>query len=673
MTDNKIGLSHLTRKAFLYIRQSTIRQIYENAESTKRQYALKDKLTAMGWDESKIIVIDSDLGQSGADAEERHGFQHLVSEVSLGRAGIIAGIEVSRLSRSSSDWGRLLQISALADTLIMDEDGVYNVNDFNDRLLLGLKGTLSEAELHYLKARMRGGLLNKAKRGELMRPLSIGYIYSDYGQIVKDPDAQVQEAIAVFFNTFKRLGSAHGIVGEFKKQGLLFPFRRHKGFKLGELTWRPLANGRAVNIIQNPLYAGIFAYGRTQVHHTLEGRKVKAMQKSDCHSWLPNSHPAYISEAEYEENTRILSANMPRRKNSENMGAVREGSALLQGILICGVCGRKMTHRYSKTKYIQQPIYQCVYENQSRYGNICQRIPGGNMDRTIGDLILSVIDPVTMEAAVAVQREMIERKEEILRLYSQQVERTRYEMDLAKRRYLNVDPENRLVAAELEKEWNVKMREHDLAISAYDEKCATEIREVDDKLKIILAQLVEDFPKIWNDPDTPAKEKKRIVRLILDDITVTAKNGTVTLGVRFKGGDTKILEIPDVSKSLKIIQQEKDAVAEIDSLISTGIGNQQIADILNEKGFRTETHAKPFSHTTIAWLIKKHNITRRTNRNDATGWLTAKQKMAEIGVGQHKLRRMRLNNEIVWQTCNINGLAYLYKPIESNSESIRDT
>jgi len=198
MIDGKIGLSHLTRKAFLYIRQSTIRQIYENAESTKRQYALKEKLTAMGWDESRIVIIDSDTGQSGAGSEERYGFQHLVSEVSLGRAGIIAGIEVSRLSRSSSDWGKLLQISALADTLIMDEDGIYNVNDFNDRLLLGLKGTLSEAELHYLKSRMRGGLLNKAKRGELMRPLAIGYIYNDYGQIVKDPDAQVQETINIY-------------------------------------------------------------------------------------------------------------------------------------------------------------------------------------------------------------------------------------------------------------------------------------------------------------------------------------------------------------------------------------------------------------------------------------------------------------------------------------------
>lgn len=664
ITDNKIGLSHLTRKAFLYIRQSTIRQIYENAESTKRQYALKDKLTAMGWDESRIVVIDNDLGQSGADSEERYGFQHLVSEVSLGRAGIIAGIEVSRLSRSSSDWGRLLQISALADTLIMDEDGIYNVNDFNDRLLLGLKGTLSEAELHYLKTRMRGGLLNKAKRGELMRPLSIGYIYNDYGQITKDPDAQVREAIAVFFNMFKRLGSAHSVVGEFKKQGLLFPFRQHKGFKVGELTWKPLLNGRALDVLRNPLYAGVFAYGRTQIQHTLNGRKVKSMQKGDCHSWLANSHPAYITEAEYDENIRILAANMPQRKNSENRGAVREGPALLQGMLICGVCGRKMTHRYSRTKYIKQPIYQCIYEKQSRYGAVCQRIPGGNIDSTISDLILSVINPVTMEAAVAVQHEMVERKEEILRLYSQQLERTRYEMELAKRRYLNVDPENRLVAAELEKEWNAKMKEHELTISAYDEKCAAEVREVDDKLKLILSQLVEDFPKIWNDSETPFKEKKRIVRLILDDITVTAKNETVILGVRFKGGDTKVLEIPYVSKSLKLIQQEKTAVSEIDSLISKGIGNQQIADILNEKGFRTETHAKPFSPATIAWLIKKHNITRRTQRNDATGWLTSRQKMAEIGVGERQLRRMRLNNEVVWQTCNINGLAYLYKPID---------
>jgi DNA invertase Pin-like site-specific DNA recombinase len=467
MLNNKIKREHLLRKAFLYIRQSTLRQLHENTESTKRQYALKEKLISLGWDEIRIEVIDSDLGQSGSGVDDRHGFQYLVSEVSLGRAGIVAGIEVSRLSRSSSDWNKLLQISALADTLIMDEDGIYNVNDFNDRLLLGLKGTLSEAELHYLKARMRGGLLNKAKRGELMRPLSIGYVYNDDGQIVKDPDVQVQEAISLFFNTFKRVGSARSVVKEYDKQSFTFPHRPNKGFKLGELTWKKLSFDKTLQTLCNPLYAGIYAYGQKQIYHTLDGRRTKTMPREQYHAWLTNSHPSYISEAEFDENNRILAQNMPPKRETEHGGAVREGSALLQGIALCGICGRKMTLRYSRAKHITQPIYQCQYEFINHNGERCQSVPGGNIDRVIGNLLLASINPITTDAALSIQREMAERKEEILRLYSQQVERTRYEMELAKRRYLRVDPDNRLVASELEVTFET-------AKAAYEQKCEME-------------------------------------------------------------------------------------------------------------------------------------------------------------------------------------------------------
>ncbi|GHU81177.1 hypothetical protein FACS1894191_7830 [Clostridia bacterium] len=327
--NSKIKKEHLNRKAFLYIRQSTLRQVHENTESTKRQYALKEKLVGAGWDESRIEVIDSDLGLSGADSDNRLGFQHLVSEVSLDRADIIAGIEVSRLSRSSSDWNKLLQIAALSDTLIMDEEGVYNVNDFNDRLLLGLKGTLSEAELHYLKARMRGGLLNKARRGELKRPLSVGYVYDGNNQIVKDPDAQVQEAVMLFFNTFKRVGSAWGLVQEYEKQEFLFSRRHPADAKSDELLWDKLKYPRAVQTLQNPLYAGIYTYGRHKVKYTAAGRKITLAPKEQHIAWLPNSHPAYIDEAQYEENIRQLERNNHPKPEVGCGGAVREGSAPL--------------------------------------------------------------------------------------------------------------------------------------------------------------------------------------------------------------------------------------------------------------------------------------------------------------------------------------------------------
>jgi DNA invertase Pin-like site-specific DNA recombinase len=349
---SKVKREHLSRKAFLYVRQSTLVQVYKNTESTIRQYSLKEKLIAMGWDESMIEVIDCDLGQSGADAEGRNGFQYLVSEVSLGRAGIIAGIEVSRLSRSSSDWYRLMQIAALSDALIMDEDGVYNVNDFNDRLLLGLKGTLSEAELHYLRARMRGGLLNKAKRGELKRAIPIGFAYDEDDRICKDPDVQVQESISLFFSTFSRVGSASGLVREYGTQGYLFPFRdqNHRGFKPGEIIWRLMNSITAIHMLKNPMYAGIYTFGGKQVQHSVAGRRNVEVPRDQYHAWLPNSHPAYISEAQFDENNRQLSMNMRPRLSENHSGAVREGSALLQGIALCGKCGRKMTLRYSNSK-----------------------------------------------------------------------------------------------------------------------------------------------------------------------------------------------------------------------------------------------------------------------------------------------------------------------------------
>ena len=663
----KIKREHLIRRAFLYIRQSTLRQVQMNAESTKRQYALKEKIIDMGWDERLIEVIDSDLGQSGSNSEGRHGFQHLVSEVSLGRAGIIVGIEVSRLSRSSSDWNKLLQIAALSDTLIMDEDGIYNVNDFNDRLLLGLKGTLCEAELHYLSARMRGGLLNKAKRGELRRAVPIGYTYDENGQIAKDPDAQVQEAITLFFNTFRRVGSACSLVREYKQQGFLFPHRQYKGFKLGELIWKELTDSRALLTLKNPIYAGIYVFGQKQVKHTVDGRKMKSVPKEQFHAWLPNSHPAYISESQFDENNRQLIKNSHPKPDSQHGGAVREGSALLQDIAICGICGRKMSSRYSNSRYAKQPVYICEY-NKRHYGEArCQNVIGGNIDLTIESLILEIINPMTMDAAVAIQGEMTERKEEILRLYSQQMERARYEMEFAKRRYMRVDPDNRLIAAELEYEWNQKAVAFETAKTDYEQKCEVEINAVDEKLKIALEQLVSDFPKIWNDPQTSRKEKKRIARLVLEDVTITSDSSKIVLGVRFKSGATKTLEIPRVVRNLNLVKMEQEAVSEIRALMLLGLTDQTIAGVLNEKGFTYGTTSKPFDNRAVSNYIHRYDLPRRKEivLSGEDGWLTAKEKRAEIGVDKSKLNRMRKSDKLVVKKCSYYGEAYLYKAEDS--------
>ena len=658
MSDNKIKKEHLIRKAFLYIRQSTLRQVYENTESTKRQYALKEKLIGMGWDESRIEVVDSDLGQSGADVDERHGFQRLMAEVSLGLVGVVAGIEVSRLSRSSTDWNKLLQIAALSDTIIMDEDGIYNVNDFNDRLLLGLKGTLSEAELHYLKARMRGGLLNKAKRGELVRPLAVGYTYDDHNQIIKNPDAQVQEAITRFFNAFKRIGSACGVVREYGEKGLLFPSHQQSNvFNSDDIIWKKLSRSRAGEMIKNPLYAGIYAYGKKQIQHTADGRKSRMVPKEQYHAWIPNSHPAYISESQFDENNLQLAKNSPPRPRYDHSGAIREGPGLLQGIVYCGICGKKMNVEYNgkKPNGTYQPMYVCRQEYDKHCtGNKCQYVVGGNIDMAISELLLETINPLTIDAAISIQSEMTERREEIIRLYSQQMERTRYDMDLAKRRYLRVDPDNRLVAAELERDWNQKVAEYESAKTDYEQKCKTEVRAVDEKLKSALQQLVSDFPTIWNAPTTSNLEKKRIARLILEDVTITADSQNIVLGIRFKGGTTEVIEIPKNKRNMHMVNKEKSIAEEIKSLRSLGMSVQGIADTLNEKGLKSGFTDKLFTAAEVRSLMHRQGMSlkREAQHLDASGdaeiWLTAGEKMTELGISsKNVLRNMRLSGELV--------------------------
>ena len=656
---SKVKTSHLTRNAYLYIRQSTLRQVYENSESTKRQYALKGKVRAMGWPDSNIIIIDTDLGQSGAESQDRVGFQRLVSEVGMGQAGIVVGIEVSRLSRSSADWIRLMEICAITDTLIMDEDGIYNVNDFNDRLLLGLKGTMSEAELHYLQARMRGGLLNKAKRGELQKPLPIGYMYNDYKQIIRDSDMQVQEAINIFFQTFNRVGSASGAVHEFNSKGLKFPLRIHKGFHKGELKWVQLVHSRALQILHNLMYAGIYIYGKTQIKHTVDGKKSVVMPKGEWHTYLRNSHPVYITEEDFEENQKILQQNAHPRNEEGRSSPPREGPALLQGIIVCGKCGEKMTLRYNRNKGKLIPIYQCQKHAIEFGGKLCQSIHGKNIDETISKLLVEIINPLAVDAVINVQNEMLDRKEEIEKFYNQQVERARYNMELARRRYMNVDPDNRLVANELEAEWNLKLKELELAHEECEKKCQMEIKKIDDKLRDEIKQVTFDFPRLWNDPNILNREKKRMVRCIIEDVTITGRSKYVTLGIRFKGGTTKVIDVLKPLMRWQTIQTPQNVLEEINNqmLFHT---NAEIAEILNNKGYLSGTGQK-FSQHVVASVVTSYKIESRQGRLRKLGLLTMKEKMEESGISQKQLKHLRENNQIK-SYCYSRKRDYLYEP-----------
>jgi len=432
----KVTASHLKRDAYLYIRQSTVRQVFENTESTQRQYGLRQRAIALGWPTARVIVIDADLGQSGASAVDRAGFQRLVADVGLGRAGIVLGLEVSRLARNSTDWHRLLEICALTDTLILDEDGVYDPAHFNDRLLLGLKGTMSEAELHVLGARLRGGILNKARRGELRGHLPVGFVYTADGRVALDPDTQVQESVRLLFQTFLRTGAAHATVKYFRAQRLLFPIRLAAGTHKGELAWTPLGLGRAVHLLHNPGYAGAYTYGRHRWRKRPDGRtRRERVPREQWHVLLRDAHPGYISWEEYERIEHQLHAGTKALGWERRQGPPREGPALLQGRVVCGLCGSRMQIRYRSRRDGQLvPDYVCPGRGRGYAEPLCQSILGTEIDAAVGPLLVEAVTPMALELALAVQQEIQARLDEADRLRHRQVERAQYDTDRARYR-----------------------------------------------------------------------------------------------------------------------------------------------------------------------------------------------------------------------------------------------
>ena len=376
MPDFKITADHIRRDAYLYVRQSTLRQVAENGESTQRQYALRDRAIASGWPAERVRIIDCDLGKSGSSAIARDGFQQLVSEVALTKAGIVMGLEVSRLARNSADWHRLIELCALTATLILDEDGIYDPASFNDRLLLGLKGTMSEAELHILRARMRGGQLNKARRGELEIGPPVGLIYRSDGRLDLDPDAEVQAAIRLVFDTFERTGSATRTVRFFLDQGILFPRRLRKEPNKGELLWAPPRHSRILQVLHNPRYAGAFVYGRTRGRRRPDGgvSQIKAPME-DWQFVMPDLHPGYIDWERFKANQERLSDNGRAYGIQRRSGPAREGPSLLQGRVLCGVCGERMGVRYSQENGQTVVTYVCKENAIRRGGRVCQSCP----------------------------------------------------------------------------------------------------------------------------------------------------------------------------------------------------------------------------------------------------------------------------------------------------------
>ena len=655
---NKIDSTHLQRQAYLYVCQSTLRQVLENTESTKRQYALRERAVALGWPMDRIVIIDSDLGQSGADSD-RLGFQKLVAAVGLGDVGVVLGLEVSRLARSSSDWHRLLEICALTNTLILDEDGLYNPGHFNDRLLLGLKGTMSEAELHVLRARLIGGQRAKASRGELEMKLPVGLINDPAGKVVLDPDVQVQAVVRAFFEIFRRTGSATSTVRAFREQGLQFPRRISSGPHKSELAWGPLLHWRALQALKNPRYAGAFVYGRSQARRTSRGTEARTLlPREQWHTLIRDAHSGYITWDQYEENLRRLRENGQAYGADRRHGPPREGPALLQGLAVCGRCGGRMTVRYYVSHHEVLPEYTCQREGIAHARPICQRIVGGALDNAIGDLLMEAVSPLALEVALTVQGELEARAQDVDRMRRQQVERARYEAELAQRRYLRVDPDNRLVADSLEAEWNNKLRALAAAQEDYDrQRTAQSAPLTVDQRQQVMA-LVTDFPRLWRDPATPQRERKRMVRLLLEDVTLM-KSDDIVAQIRFRGGATHTLRLPLPLSAVELRKTPMAIVSEIDRLIDDHT-DMEIADILNARGLRPGV-ADRFSNTIIYQLRKKYRLGDRFDRLRREGLLTLEEATAAFHLNPSTIKNHAARGRVVSFVYNDKGQR-LYAP-----------
>ncbi len=656
---HKVTAGHLGRLAYLYVRQSTLRQVLENTESTKRQYALRERAVALGWAQDRIVVIDRDLGLSGADSD-REGFQQLVAAVGLGEVGVVLGLEVSRLARSSADWHRLLEICALSDTLILDEDGLYDPAHFNDRLLLGLKGTMSEAELHVLRSRLLGGQRAKAGRGELEVKLPVGLLYDAAGRVVLDPDLGVQQAVRTFFATFRRTGSATGTVRSFREQGLLFPRRLTTGPHKGEVVWGQLLHSRALRVLKNPRYTGAFVYGRSRGRRLPGGKEHRRpLPRDEWHTLILGAHPGYLSWEEYEANLARLRENAQANGAERRRSPPREGPALLQGLAVCGRCGERMTVRYHLRHGEPAPEYVCQREGIERGGPPCQRLVGAEIDRAVGELLVQTVTPLALEVALAVQEELEARAAEADQLRLRQVERARYEAELAQRRYLQVHPDNRLVADSLEADWNHKLRALAQAQEEYERRREADGRVLAEERRAEILALATDFARLWRDPDVPQRERKRMLRLLVEDVTLL-RTDEVVAHVRFRGGAGKTLHLPLPLSAAQLRKVDPAVVAEVDRLLECHTG-AEIVDILNESGLRPGV-AERFSLKILYTLRRTYGLDDRYTRLRRRGLFTLEEISELLGADPGTVKMWARTGHVRSEVYNDKGQRLYERP-----------
>lgn len=603
---------HFERSAIVYVRQSSPQQVVDHQESRARQYALVDLAVEFGWPPDRIEVIDDDQGFSGATAEGRLGFQRLLAEVSLDHVGMILGIELSRLARSNKDWHQLLELCAIFRTALADQDGIYDPTQYNDRLLLGLRGMMSEAELHMLRGRMYEAVLHKARRGELYILPPVGYVKSPAGGFDLDPDEQVQSVVRLVFDQFDRQGTVRGVVRYLVERGIKIPIRPHSGPNRGRIEWRSPTRDTVGKIVSDPLYAGFYRYGHRQVDARRKqpgkpgsGRVV--VNPDDYHAFIADHCPAYITRERYEQNQRRIADN---QSHAQAKGVPREGSALLGGLVVCSHCERRMSVHYSGRARTLR--YTCSSGVSHGRGSGCQSLSGNVLDELVTDKIMVALEPARLELSLLAADDLQRERERLAANWQQRLERAQYEADRAERQYRAVEPENRLVARELERRWEDSLRELQSIRQDYARFRQTQGPTLGEDERQLIYSLSESLPKVWNAATTTWTDRQRIVRMLLERVVVHVHGATdqVDVALHWAGGFTSQHELTRPVLRYDQMAEYPRMISRIHELYAAGKSFAAIARDLNHEQFRPVKQAEWFDSDMVGRIWRARSTDR---------------------------------------------------------------
>ena len=647
---SKITAAHLARQAVVYVRQSTPGQVEANRESTARQYALTDRAVTLGWTADAVRIIDEDLGVSGAWTRGRGGFAELAAQVGLGQVGIVLSLECSRLARNNADWYRLLDLAGTCDTLIADADGIYHPALFNDRMLLGMKGTMSEAELHILRARLDGGIRSKAARGELRRGLPVGLVWGEGdGEIRLHPDEAVVGVLAAIFEQFQTRGSARGVWLWLREQNLKLPLQP-VGYVTGggELVWVEPTYHAVHTVLTHPAYAGAYTFGRTRTERYVDddGMVRTRRVKLPRHEWevcITDHHEGFIDWETYLANQAQLATNIRPQAHAPGTGAVREGCALLQGLATCGVCGRKLAVYYSG-KHKAAPGYYCTGKGALVEGRNVHhlRIGGVAIDAAVTDAVLAALTPAALQACLAAAEQLEDDHDAALDQHRREVERVRFAASKAERRYRAVDPDNRLVARGLEADWEQELAELATAEAELARREAARPTVLTDDERAAILALGDNLEAVWDAPTTSDKDRKQLLRTLLEEVNLTVDRDRddpcAALVLRWKGGATSDLSVP-IKRRPPAIRTDEDTI-DLVRRLAVHYPDAQIAGILNRQGRRTP---RGLSYTAVRvqglrkyWGIDRHQPDPNPPQGEL---LTVRDAAAELGIAPSTLHR----------------------------------